>query len=80
MKLYSDPSELQRIVHESFSGQFNNILDLNLPVQLTTDPEKNLILVQNGSWSVGVDSNYAYLLSDYYRNMGDALARIESHT
>lgn len=81
MKLYSEPEDLQKVINSSFIGsQFTNIFNFDVAPKLVIDKDNNLLIEQKGNSNIDISSTKAYLLSKYYKTMGDALSRIESYT
>jgi hypothetical protein len=80
MKIYSNPLFLQKIIKDNCGKQFENLFESDVILKFTKDKDDNLILNNLDGGTVHMDSTVAYLLSDYYKIVGDALKRVETVT
>lgn len=80
MKIYNNPSLLQKIIIDNCSNEFEHLFSSNVILKFKTDEENNLILENKEGGTIQMNSTVAYLLSEYYKSVADALKRIESIT
>jgi hypothetical protein len=80
MKIYSNPLYLQKIIKDNCNKQFDNLFESDVILKFDKDKDDNLILNNLDGGTINMDSSVAYLLSDYYKSVGDALKRIETIT
>lgn len=80
MKIYNNPSLLQKIIIDNSTNEFEHLFSSNVILKFKTDEDDNLILENLEGGTICLDSTIAYQLSDYYKSVGDALKRLENIT